>query len=46
VLVVDLGNSAVDVAVDMAKRAKHVTISTRRGAWIMPKYLMSHPADK
>ena len=45
-LIVGLGNSAVDIAVDMAKRAKHVTISTRRSAWVMPKYLMGQPVDK
>jgi len=46
VLVVGLGNSAVDIAVDVARRAEHVTISTRRSAWIMPKYLMGVPIDQ
>jgi dimethylaniline monooxygenase (N-oxide forming) len=46
VLVVGLGNSAVDIAVDLARRAKHVTVSTRRSAWIMPKYLMGLPTDQ
>ena len=46
VLVVGLGNSAVDIAVDLARRAKSVTISTRRSAWIMPKYLMGIPIDR
>lgn len=46
VLVVGLGNSAVDIAVDIARRAEHVTISTRRSAWIMPKYLMGVPIDQ
>jgi dimethylaniline monooxygenase (N-oxide forming) len=46
VLVVGLGNSAVDIAVDLARRAKSVTMSTRRSAWIMPKYLMGYPVDK
>jgi dimethylaniline monooxygenase (N-oxide forming) len=46
VLVVGLGNSAVDIAVDLARRARSVTMSTRRSAWIMPKYLMGYPIDK
>jgi hypothetical protein len=46
VLVVGLGNSAVDIAVDLARRAGSVTMSTRRSAWIMPKYLMGYPVDQ
>lgn len=46
VLVVGLGNSAVDIAVDISKRAEHVIVSTRRSAWVMPKYLMGIPIDQ
>ncbi len=46
VLVVGLGNSAVDIAVDLCRRARSVTVSTRRGAWVMPKYLMGIPVDR
>lgn len=46
VLVVGLGNSAVDIAVDLARRARGVTLSTRRGAWLMPKYIMGIPTDR
>lgn len=46
VLVVGIGNSAVDIAVDLCRRASHVTLSTRRSAWIMPKYLMGVPIDQ
>lgn len=46
VLVVGIGNSAVDIAVDVCRRAKSVTLSTRRGAWIMPKYIMGIPTDR
>lgn len=46
VLVVGLGNSAVDIAVDLCRRAASVTVSTRRSAWIMPKYLMGIPVDR
>lgn len=46
VLVVGIGNSAVDIAVDLCRRARSVTISTRRGAWIMPKYILGIPTDR
>jgi dimethylaniline monooxygenase (N-oxide forming) len=46
VLVVGIGNSAVDIAVDLCKRAKSVSLSTRTGAYIMPKYLMGIPVDR
>lgn len=46
VLVVGIGNSAVDIAVDLCRRAESVTLSTRRSAWIMPKYLMGIPIDR
>ncbi|WP_439574103.1 flavin-containing monooxygenase [Phreatobacter sp.] len=46
VLVVGLGNSAVDIAVDLSRRARSVTVSTRRGAWLMPKYIMGIPTDR
>ncbi|MDZ7839546.1 MAG: NAD(P)-binding domain-containing protein [Gammaproteobacteria bacterium] len=46
VMVVGLGNSAVDIAVDLCRRASHVIVSTRRSAWVMPKYLMGIPIDQ
>lgn len=46
VLVVGIGNSAVDIAVDLCKRAKSVTLSTRTGAHVMPKYMMGIPTDR
>jgi len=46
VLVVGIGNSAVDIAVDLCKRASHVALSTRTGAYIMPKYMMGIPTDR
>jgi len=46
VLIVGIGNSAVDVAVDVCKTAKSTILSTRRSAWIMPKYIMGIPTDK
>lgn len=46
VLVVGIGNSAVDIAVDVCKQAKSTLVSTRRSAWIMPKYIMGIPTDR
>jgi dimethylaniline monooxygenase (N-oxide forming) len=46
VLVVGMGNSGVDIAVDLARRARFVGLSTRRSAWIMPKYIMGVPIDR
>lgn len=46
VLVVGIGNSAVDIAVDLCRRAKSVHLSTRRGAWVMPKYILGIPTDR
>lgn len=46
VLIVGIGNSAVDIAVDVCKGAKSTLLSTRRSAWIMPKYVMGYPIDR
>lgn len=46
VLVVGIGNSGVDIAVDVCRHARHVSLSTRRGAWLMPKYIMGVPTDR
>jgi len=46
VLIVGIGNSAVDIAVDVCKGAKTTLLSTRRSAWIMPKYFMGYPIDR
>ena len=48
ILVVGLGNSAADIAVELSQRIldNQVTISTRSGAWIVPKYIAGRPADK
>nr|KAG5701451.1 hypothetical protein BaRGS_032783 [Batillaria attramentaria] len=47
VLIVGIGNSAVDAAVDCATvgRCKSVYISTRSGAWIIPNYVFGFPTD-
>lgn len=48
ILIIGLGNSAADIAVELSSRAldNEVTLSTRSGAWIVPKYLAGVPADK
>ena len=46
VLVIGIGNSAVDIAVDLSRHARRVVLSTRRGAWVMPKYILGVPTDR
>ena len=43
---VGIGNSAVDIAVDLCRHANSVTLSSRRTAYIMPKYLLGIPTDR
>lgn len=47
VVVVGIGNSAVDVAVNVTELGgeKPITIATRSGAWIIPNYIQGYPAD-
>ena len=47
-LVVGIGNSAVDITSELARKgvAERVFISTRSGAWVMPKYVLGRPADQ
>lgn len=48
VLVVGIGNSAVDIASELSRKgvAERVCISTRSGAWVIPKYIFGRPADQ
>lgn len=48
VLVVGMGNSAMDIACELTRTggALSVTVSARRGAWILPKYLRGKPIDQ
>ena len=48
VLVVGMGNSAMDVASELSQRpmAGKLFVSTRRGVWIFPKYYKGQPLDK
>ena len=46
VVVVGLGNSAVDIASELAKANAEVLLSVRRGAWVLPKFLLGKPIDQ
>jgi hypothetical protein len=45
VLVLGMGNSAMDISVECSYVANKVFLSSRRGAHIVPKYLLGRPAD-
>jgi cation diffusion facilitator CzcD-associated flavoprotein CzcO len=48
VLVVGIGNSGVDIVSELSRKgvAEKVFISTRSGAWVIPKYLFGQPIGK
>jgi cation diffusion facilitator CzcD-associated flavoprotein CzcO len=46
VLVLGIGNSAVDIAVESSRIADKTFVATRRGAWVIPKYLNGKPIDE
>jgi NADPH-dependent 2,4-dienoyl-CoA reductase/sulfur reductase-like enzyme len=46
VVVLGMGNSAMDIAVDASYRAKSTYLAARRGAHVMPKYLFGRPIDQ
>ena len=46
VVVVGAGNSAMDIAVEGSRRAKSVTLSIRRGQWVLRKMLFGRPSDQ
>ncbi len=45
VLVVGVGNSACDIACEAACVARRTLLSTRRGAHVVPKYMLGRPLD-
>jgi thioredoxin reductase len=45
VLVVGGGNSAADIAVDVARVAAHTALSMRAGTWFVPKLMVGTPVD-
>jgi cation diffusion facilitator CzcD-associated flavoprotein CzcO len=46
VLVVGMGNSAMDIATDVSHFAERTLLSVRRGSWVIPKRLLGKPADQ
>jgi dimethylaniline monooxygenase (N-oxide forming) len=46
VVVLGMGNSAMDIAVEASYVAKSTQLAARRGAWIVPKYLFGKPLDQ
>jgi hypothetical protein len=46
VLVVGIGNSAMDIAVESSFVAGKTFLSSRRGAYILPKYMFGRPLDQ
>jgi len=46
VVVVGIGNSAVDIASELAVAGARVVLSVRRGAWVLPKFIFGRPIDQ
>lgn len=46
VVILGMGNSAMDLAVESSYVAKHTWLAARRGAWIIPKYAFGRPFDQ
>jgi cation diffusion facilitator CzcD-associated flavoprotein CzcO len=46
VVVLGMGNSAMDIAVEAAQDAAAVFLAARRGAWVIPKYVFGRPVDQ
>ncbi len=48
VLVVGIGNSAVDIVSELGRKTVSdiVFLSTRSGAWVVPKYIFGKPSDQ
>jgi len=46
VLVLGLGNSATDIAVESSRIAEKTFLAVRRGAYVIPKYMNGKPIDE
>ncbi len=46
VLVLGIGNSATDIAVESSRIAERTFLSMRRGAYVLPKYMNGKPTDE
>jgi len=45
VLVIGIGNSAVDIANELSRCSRQVYLATRSGAWVLPKLFYGRPYD-
>jgi dimethylaniline monooxygenase (N-oxide forming) len=45
VVVLGMGNSAMDIAVESSYVARNTYLAARQGAWIIPKYVFGRPVD-
>ena len=46
VLVLGIGNSATDIAVEASRIAERTFLAMRRGAYVLPKYMNGKPTDE
>jgi len=46
VLILGIGNSATDLAVESSRIADHTILAMRRGAYVIPKYIRGKPTDE
>ena len=46
VMVVGMGNSAMDIVTDASYVAERAILSVRNGSWVIPKRLLGQPADQ
>jgi dimethylaniline monooxygenase (N-oxide forming) len=45
-VILGMGNSAMDIAVESSYVAEHTWLAARQGAWIIPKYVFGKPVDQ
>jgi dimethylaniline monooxygenase (N-oxide forming) len=45
VVVLGMGNSAMDIAVEASLSGRRTYLAARRGAWVIPKYIFGRPMD-
>ncbi len=46
VVVLGMGNSAMDIAVESSYTAERTYLAARQGVWIVPKYIFGKPVDQ
>jgi cation diffusion facilitator CzcD-associated flavoprotein CzcO len=46
VVILGMGNSAMDIAVESSFSAAATYLASRRGAWVIPKYVFGRPLDQ